>query len=194
MTWTDTGDVVLFGNPRSLLSRFIQWGDGSDVSHVGVVIRDPPWLGGDAAGAYLLESGYEDFPDVEDHEYKFGVRLSKLDDVVDAYRAAGGRVRLRKLETDVAWTDEQLRAIHSDVHNRPYDASPSTWVRDFCNVRGGEGDADRFDCSALVSYVYRGLGLLSPDANWTLVTPTAYLRTELLPLNPGVALGECIEL
>lgn len=192
--WIETGDVLLFGNPRSWLSRFIQWGDGSDVSHVAVAVRNPPWLDR-LDGLYLMESGTEPFPDVEDHEYKYGVRMSDLEQVVASYKAAGGTVRLRKLVTDRTWTDEQLRQVHLDVHNRPYDDAPSSWVEAFFGgIPGAPGHRDRFFCSALVAYVHRGLGLLSAAADWSVVSPTDYLHDAHLPLNPGVMLGECIEL
>jgi hypothetical protein len=191
--WIETGDVLLFGNPRSWLSRFIQWGDGTDVSHVAVAVRNPPWLDR-LDGLYVMEAGTEPFPDVEYHEYKYGVRMSTLEQVVQSYKDAGGTVRLRKLKTDRTWTEEQLRQVHLDVHNRPYDDTPSSWVEAFYSYEGGHGHRDRFFCSALVSYVFCGLGLLSPTANWSLISPTDYLRDEHLPLNSGVTLGECIEL
>jgi len=166
-----TGDLVFFGNPHTLLSRFIQWGDGSKVSHVGVVIENPPWLTEPAVA--LLESGFEDFPDIEIHEQNYGVRLSKLEDVVNAYQAAGGSVWVRRSVFEIG-NNDMLKHIHLQVHNRPYDDTPGTWIGDFFGWKRQPTDA-RFTCSALAAFVLKELGALAPDTDYTSVTPTMLL-------------------
>lgn len=174
----DTGDLVFFGNPSSLLSRFIQWGDCSKVSHVGVVVNNPPWLSEPVLA--LLESGSEDFPDIEIHEQHFGVRLSKLEDVVKAYRAAGGSVWVRCSVYELDPSPDTLNEIHLKVHNRPYDATPRTWIGDYLGWRDPATD-DRFTCSALAAFVLMKLGVLSPGTDYTAVTPATLLDDAYLP-------------
>jgi hypothetical protein len=177
MSELQTGDLFLFGNPHTLLSRFIQWGDGSNVSHVGVVLVDPPFLS--ERGIYLLESGSEPFPDVEIHEEQYGVRISKLEDVIRAYQAAEGNVWLRQCAFDLDPTDEELKHIHLEVHNRGYDDTTSTWVKDFWGWFGVRTDK-HFTCSGLAAFVLSKLGVLDNDIDWTHVTPTMLIDNDHL--------------
>lgn len=164
----DRGDLVFFGNRHTLLSRFIQFGDGSKVSHVGIVLKNPPWIL--EKGLYLLESGYENFPDVVTHEENFGVRISKLSDVVKAYQKAGGEVWVRRSVFEIGEDDDVLKKAYLAVQNRPYDATPRTWFDAFFGL-WGPPTAKRFTCSGLAAFFLIQLGVFT-DVDWTYVTPT----------------------
>jgi len=183
-----TGDVVLFYNRQSWLSWTIALFDRSTCSHVGLVLRDPPF-DGVPPGVYLLESGYEPFPDVEDHASSiYGVRLSKLDDVIRAYGAHTIRAR-RLLATPTPITPALVCKVHAAVHGKPYDLCVTHWAM-FAMGLHGERTEKTFQCAAMVTYVLMLLGLVNPDADWTFTTPGEYgCRFAELPLRDNVVYG-----
>lgn len=179
-----TGDVVLFYNRNTWLSWTIALFDWSDCSHVGLVLKDPP-IDGLAPGTYLLESGFEDFGDVEDHAASiYGVRLSKLDDVLRAYGSTDIHAR-RLRATPGPVTDAMVRKLHAAVHGKPYDMQITHWVEFALGAHGKRTDRE-FQCAALVTYALTVLGVVPPTVDWTFATPADYgRRVDALPLLPG---------
>lgn len=182
-----TGDVLLFYNARALISRTIAYFDGTDCSHVAIVVKNPPW-GGLPRGVYLLESGYEDFDDVESHVERYGVRLSMIDDVLRAYGSHD--IHVRRLVQHPRWTDAALCAAHDLVHGKPYDMDPADWLAFINHETPHPPTDDRYVCSAMVTRVLIKLAVVAPDCNWTFVTPAEYgQRLAELPLVPGARFG-----
>ena len=82
----ETGDIILFNERKSMISRVIDFFTYSEFSHIGIVIKDPTFTVEPLKGLYLLEStGVKDGVDAEDEEEKIGVQLRKLDDVISLY-------------------------------------------------------------------------------------------------------------
>jgi len=182
-----TGDVLLFYNAQALISRTIAYFDGTDCSHVAIVVKNPPW-GGLPRGLYLLESGYEDFDDVECHVERYGVRLSMLDDVLRAYGSHD--IHVRRLVQHPRWTDAALCAAHDLVHGKPDDMDPADWFAFVNHETPHPPTDDRYVCSAMVTRVLIKLAVVAPDCNWTFVTPAEYgQRLAELPLAPGARFG-----
>lgn len=180
----NTGDVVLFYDADSLISRTIAYFDGSDCSHVGFVIKDPSWL---PSGVYLLESSYDTFPSAEGDD-NIGVRISLLSEVIAAYPSKN--IHVRRLLKPHNWTADDIAAIHRSVHGVDYDMDPTHWV-EFALGMHGKRTTKEYQCAALVSYVYVRLGLLPKDYDWTFATPACYgARLDLMPFCEGVQLGE----
>lgn len=187
-TTLNTGDVVLFYDSHSLKDRFLAWGAGAPCSHVGMVVRNPPWLEeGDREGVYLLESGYEGFPDAEDGQVKFGVQLVQLDSAIANYGSPN--IHVRRLIRHPWWTDTELAAMHALVHNKPYDTTPEHWAAAFFHRPDlVERTDERYWCSALVTRLYVELGMLPAEFDWTAVSPAAFEKLTL-PLLDTAALG-----
>jgi hypothetical protein len=177
----DTGDILLFhhhndfsGIGKTIFSVFtdlIMWATGSMYSHTALIIKDPKFTNPPLKGLYILESSWENFPDVENHEYKLGVELEEFEKVMDTYK--DGQVYWRKL--DCTRDDnfyEKLEEAHSVVHNRPYDVIPSDWIKAALHINKGNVQKKKtFWCSALVAYIYTYLGFLPENTPWTLVSP-----------------------
>lgn len=175
---------MLFRNKNSAISNIIAWGGQSAYSHVGMVVVNPPWRT-DLHGVFLLESNVEPYRDAEDNEFKCGSTLSPLREVVKAYGSSN--IHVRRLITDYRWTDNQLIKAHSVVHNRPYDFIWGHWVRAFLGM-SIPPSYRAYWCSALVADVYRMLGLLPKDYDYTAATPQSFALGEKLPLQNGAIL------
>jgi len=176
-----TGDIILFHHTNnftslsngfmSIFGNLIEYITGSKYSHVGIIIRDPKFLNQQKKGLYILESGWEDFPDVEDNEYKLGVELEEFDKVFNTYDK--GNIYWRKLNCKRdAHFYKNLTEAHSIVHNRLYDTIPTDWIKAALKINKGDTQKKtKFWCSALVAYIYTYLGLLPKNIPWTLISP-----------------------
>jgi hypothetical protein len=182
-----TGDVLLFYDPHTWLSWAIAKFSGARTcSHVAMVIVDPSWV--DESGIYEIESGWwKDLPDVEDHENKYGVRMSNIKDVIERYGV--DNIHVRQLEKHPSWTETDLKEAHLSVHNIHYDDRPTDWAMAFVG-ESGQRTTETFWCTALVAYLYVRLKLCPADLNWSFVTPAAFTtHPEELPLKDEVVLG-----
>jgi hypothetical protein len=186
----DTGDLILF-QQNWWLGNLISYFTESNYSHCGVIVKDPDFGPEPLKGLYLLEStGLEDVEDAEDHEVKFGVQLRDFKEIYDTFQ---GNLYWRKLNCKRTRTFyERLRSTHSIIHNKPYDKYPNDWVKAKYNIQiGNVHRTDTFFCSALCSFVYVGLGLLSLNTEWTIITP-AELGTEVKSEGEKVKFINCI--
>jgi len=186
----DTGDLILF-QQNWWLGNLISYFTESNYSHCGVIVKDPDFGPEPLKGLYLLEStGLEDVEDAEDHEVKFGVQLRDFKEIYNTFQ---GNLYWRKLNCKRTRTFyERLRSTHSIIHNKPYDKYPNDWVKAKYNIQiGNVHRTDTFFCSALCSFVYVGLGLLSLNTEWTIITP-AELGTEVKSDGVKVKFINCI--
>ena len=171
----DTGDIILFhGKPRtcgkSIFSCLISKCTCSKYTHAGIVIRDPTFASRPLRGLYIMESvGFENIPDVENNQKKFGVQLRNLYDVLSSYE---GKVYWRQLiceRTNNFY--KELAAAHSIVHNKPYDFGMG-YVKALFDLRIGDVQKnDEFFCSSLVAFLYVVWNFLPVHTPWSIVTP-----------------------
>ena len=174
---------MLFYDPASWISRAIDYLSGSDYSHTGMIIVDPPWIA--EKGVYLIQSGNEPIGNVEDGTRKFGVCMFKFSSILAIYP---GRVAVRHLHN--AYVDPGLLATtHHHVHELPYNLNPIDWIRagylsKMHRHHTGAAETDkRFWCSALVAYIYVHMGWLPADYDYTYAAPSAFGRfADELPL------------
>lgn len=176
----ETGDILLF-HPTSqyrslkqicstIFESLIMGVTHSIYSHAAIIVKNPQFTNPFLEGLYVLESGYEGFPDAEDNEIKLGVELVKFEDVLRTFK---GNIYHRKLTCERTEDFyDKLSAAHSVVHNRPYDLIPSDWFKAALRINMGATQRKKtFWCSALVAYIYTQLGFLPKDTPWTLVSP-----------------------
>ena len=179
----DTGDILLFSG-SSILGRFLEFFGRSKYSHVGIVLKNPKFLN-DALedGIYILESSSNNTPDSEDHMYKIGVQIHKLEDVLNEYNK--GCVYVRKLNCirdDFFYN--KLSNIHKEIHNKPYDLNISDWIMAKYNLDKEikpnplYKTTKYFWCSALVCFIFKELGFIKKDINWTLIAPREFSSIE----------------
>ena len=165
----ETGDIILFSG-NYFLSYIVEYFTNSLYSHVGVVLKNPNLGDARFKGIYLLESGFENTPDPENHRIKKGVQIINLEDKIKNYK---GRIYVRKLHcTRDKKFYEKIIEIHSTVHNIPYDLNPIDWIKAYYKLDIGNTQKENtYWCSALVSFVYVELGFLDKNIAWTLISP-----------------------
>lgn len=178
-----TGDLLLFRG-TSWVSWLVEWFGVSRYSHVGIVVKNPVFLGLDLEdGTYILESSWNNTPDAEDHQMKFGVQLHLLDDVLKEYSKGSVMTRKVNCERNDAFY-QKLTELHKEIHDKPYDTTPWDWLcakyNMICPLPSDPAykTTKRFWCSALVSYLYCQLGIMEKDVNWSLVAPREFSSTE----------------
>lgn len=191
-----TGDILLMGTKNFWFSRIVEKVSGSQWSHVGIVLKDPIWINPALQGYYFWQSGIEDFPDVENDEKKFGVRLDDLEEILESY---DGYVSVRKLNTPEPIQDmiEKLKKIHKVVHGKSYDLDILDFLGANEQIEISNGwfskyskKTTSFFCSALVGYIYSHLGLLPADTEWTKCEPKTFSEKNInFKLELGCSLG-----
>ena len=166
-----TGDVLLFADHSWYPSRFIEFATHSKYSHVGIVLRDPCFGEESLKGLYILEStAFIDADDVETHTRVSGVQINRFDKVYDITE---GEIYWRRLHID---RNNDFNDIMTDVHRltfgKGYDYDPKDWIKAFFDIHNSNDErTDKFDCSALVAFIYDRLGLLIKPVDWTIIRP-----------------------
>ena len=73
------------------------------------------------------KSSFNNTPDSEDHLYKLGVQIHRLEDVLKEY--SPGSVFVRHIDTERDDTFyKKLSDIHKEIHNKPYDLDINDWL------------------------------------------------------------------
>jgi hypothetical protein len=198
----DTGDILLFNTRRYWYDRLIEKFTYSKFSHVGVILKDPYYLSDNCKiGIFLLESGRENFTDVSNNDFIYGVQVVDLDKVVNGY--------VKSLQTDQNMGNLYYRKLKCErnkdffkiceqsikqVYNSPYDLLPQDWIKsELHNYNGDSTKIQRlntFWCSALASYLYTKLDFISHQTPWTLIQPTqfSFYEGRQLKLNDNITL------
>ena len=178
----ETGDMLLFTHKNdyhsvvnsflTIINNFVGWATGSKYTHSAIIVKDPTFTDKRVpSGLYVLESSYENFPDAEDHKYKFGVELEHLDKVLEDW---SGDVYVRKLHCD---RDDEFYSIlvkcHKTIHDKPYDLNVLDWIDAGLKedlLKDDPQNTNEFWCSALVTYLYTCWGFLPKNTPFTLIT------------------------
>jgi hypothetical protein len=187
----ETGDLLLFSTDK-WYSKIIEKGIHCKFSHVGIVLKNPTFLNENLNGYYLLESGRENFDDVIDHMIHFGVEIVPLQNVLDEYKQNNeGNIYYRKLKVD---RNEQFylnfKLAYDNVKNKPYNKNIFDWLEVLFGYKLFDKKiTNRFWCSALVSYIYVNLNILSKEIDWSLITPK-YFSDEKIDFINNCNLGE----
>src|SRR5437868_2855063 len=115
-------DIILFKGENYFYSYVVEFFTWSNFSHIGIVLKSPTYISPELTGTYLLESGVEPTPDCEDHQMKFGVQLTDLNELLDSYT---GRIYYRKLQCKLRDPIDNLRdkvlSVHKEIYDKPYD-------------------------------------------------------------------------
>lgn len=193
-----TGDILLFDNEggglMSIFSRVIQKCTESNITHVGMVLKDPKFIRPALEGYYVWESGWEGTSDPQDNKVKFGVQITPFEEIFQSYKKNKGKVYVRHVtcEKDL-FTTENLKKVHEIVYNKVYDIIPKDWVKALFRVDDDPQKTSRFWCSALLGYIYTQCGLLDDETDWSILRPSDFVSTYLQYIN-GVTLDELTEL
>jgi hypothetical protein len=172
----ETGDLILYKEPIGyskwwLFDKFVSAFTHSQWVHVGLVLKDPEWLG--LRGTYIWESGWTNIPDSVDKVRKFGVQVVPLDERIDT-----GTTYYRKYKGP-PMESSQLNNVYSHVVDKPYDIDPIDWVEAFIGYDFEPQKESRFWCSALVGCILTKMGVLEEDTDWSIMSPKDLSRSTL---------------
>ena len=172
----NTGDILLFderpeGCLWGFLDRCIKCCTNSKYSHSALALRNPSWLGL-PDGLYVWEStAFTGNKDAKDGDVKFGVQIQHFDEYTKKYKGnAHIYVRSAMPRAQQRFTEDFLKAVYHDVHNKPYDLWPQDWLDVILRI-GPKKTTDRFWCSAFVSYILTRAQILDRRTDWSEMTP-----------------------
>ena len=178
MNLTDlkTGDLILCVNQNKsglfgAFTSMIKWGTHSNYTHTGVILKDPSFIHPSLKGLYVWESSDENNPDPQDGKLKIGVQITPLLELINDYKN-NGHIFYRSIQCpNTCFSNENLKAVHDIVYDKPYDINPFDWIEAFIQKDSNPQKIDRFWCSALVGYIYTKCGLLQKDTDWSIMRP-----------------------
>lgn len=214
----DSGDLILFKG-SGFVSKIIEMYTNSEYSHVGIVLKNPiiakKYLKCNdkndiqfdeenklkdtvrLRGLYLLESGYENFTDIEG-DYKYGVQIVPLKKMLSEF---SGKIYHRKLISRFSDIGCKICIEYSNIRDKPYDTNLIDLLSLELNIEHPEKvyksalwnwfktdhqKMDKFICSGLVAYIYTKIGLMPNNTEWSLCMPKYFTSENRdLVLNGG---------
>ena len=194
----NTGDILLFdyegGGSMGIFSWLIKKATKSNITHVGMVLKDPVFINPSLKGYYVWESGWEGTPDPQDGKVKFGVQITPFEEIFQNYKKKNGKIYVRRVTCPVnLFTTEKLLQIHEIVYDKIYDIIPTDWIEAAFRRDDNPQKTSRFWCSALVGYIYTQCGCLHPGTDWSMIRPSDFVEDYLQYIN-DIELSELIEL
>lgn len=180
-----TGDLILFDNNQSsgifsYIASLIKYGTHSNYTHIGMILKDPTYIHKSLKGTFVWESGWEGTPDPQDGKIKMGVQITPIHEMVNYYNKTGGKIFIRKIETELNKNDDnypfrpsKLKEIHDLVYDKPYDMNPFDWVDAALGIAPSK-HTNKYWCSAFVGYVYVKAGILDPVTDWSELSPSDF--------------------
>lgn len=171
----DTGDILLFSGSGIFPSKIIEFMTDSDISHIGIVLKNPCIFGKQYEGYYIFEStAFIDAKNVESGKYTSGVQINELSKVFDT---TNGSIFWRKLNVDRNKDfNEIMEQSYRLTKGASYDYDPEDWIKAFFDIHTGDEEKNtEYICSALASFLYDRLGLLQKPVDWTIVRPVDWV-------------------
>lgn len=193
-----TGDLILFSG-SSWFSKFIEYFTNSNVSHVGIIVENPPM---DIIQLYNLDKKettflFESVINLETNEY--GVNLIPLRQRIKKY---DGEVYIRFIENLHASNEELMRIIRPELeteYKHGYDYNPLHFLECYAfneltglskylaDIMSDPRRTDRVFCSALVAYCYSIMGLIKDDIKWSYIEPEYFESLNNLEMGAGLS-------
>ena len=194
----NTGDILLFdyegGGSMGIFSWLIKKVTKSNITHVGMVLKDPVFINPSLKGYYVWESGWEGTPDPQDGKVKFGVQITPFEEIFQNYKKKNGKIYVRRVTCPInLFTTEKLLQIHEIVYDKIYDIIPTDWIEAAFRRDDNPQKTSRFWCSALVGYIYTQCGCLHPGTDWSMIRPSDFVEDYLQYIN-DIELSELTEL
>ena len=193
-----TGDILLFdyegGGSMGIFSWLIKKATKSNITHVGMVLKDPVFINPSLKGYYVWESGWEGTPDPQDGKVKFGVQITPFEEIFQNYKKKNGKIYVRRVTCPInLFTTEKLLQIHEIVYDKIYDIIPTDWIEAAFRRDDNPQKTSRFWCSALVGYIYTQCDCLHPGTDWSMIRPSDFVEDYLQYIN-DIELSELTEL
>lgn len=167
----ETGDILFFSN-SDFISKFIEKCTSSNVSHAILILKNPSFL--DLPdGYYGIEANLFNQKDEILQQLSIKTKTRKLEDIIGDY-VSPLSIYHRHLNID---RNEEFYNILKEtiIHLQSvfYDTNPIDWII----AEYGDNYADKFVeyesmfCSAVCTYIYIKLGLISEHVEYIYVSP-----------------------
>jgi len=179
----ETGDLLLY-QTYELSTETVSYFTPCTYTHVSIILKRPTWLDPELTDDYyILESVIDNTKGDISHSASKDIKVISLHYVYDNYTMNQlGHLYVRKLHAQIPIhkIHERVKHAHDTIKNDTYDTSVSNWIT---ALRLMDTKVSSFNlfyqyhnrktmwCSALVAYVYKECGFLSPDIPWTIVNP-----------------------
>ena len=149
-----TGDLIFFKKYDGmwLIGKLIQWWTQSPFIHVGMILKDPKFLG--LKGTYLWQA-----------EPLGGVTVTPF---------KPDRKWWSRKYIGPPLDNEKLHDIFDITNGKPYDKNPMDWIEAMIGKDFKPQRTNAFWCSALVGCILTKLEILDNSTDWSIMSP-AYL-------------------
>lgn len=149
-----TGDLIFYKKYNGLwfIGSLIQWWTQSPYIHVGMILKDPKFLG--LKGIYIWQA-----------EPLGGVTVTPFNKSRQFY--------IRHY-IDQPLSNESLHDIFEITNGKPYDKNPMDWIEAMIGHDFKPQRTNAFWCSALVGCILTKLNILDKTTDWSIMSP-AYL-------------------
>jgi len=150
----NTGDLVFFKKYDGmwLFGKLIQWWTQSPFIHIGMILKDPKFLG--LKGTYLWQA-----------EPLGGVTVTPF---------KPDRKWWKRKYIGPPLDNEKLHYIFDITNGKPYDKNPMDWIEAMVGKDFKPQRTNSFWCSALIGCILTKLSILDSSADWSIMSP-AYL-------------------
>jgi len=147
-----SGDLVFFTKYDDLwiLSKLIKWWTQCDYIHVGILLKDPKFLG--LKGVYIWQT-------------------DSLGSVTITPFTSNRKYWIRNY-IGVPLNNENLDDIFKITNGKPYDKSPMDWIKAMIGNNFQPQITNSFWCSALVGCILTKLKILDNKTDWSIMSPT----------------------
>lgn len=191
-----TGDLILFDNAGcNLFSRLIKYFTRSEITHVGIILKDPDFTENPLKGYYVWESGWEGDPDPQDGKIKFGVQITPLDEICDKYKQGGSGIFIKRIKCPPDYFNtKKLKEIHSVVYDKIYDCFPPDMILALMGKDKHPQKTSRFWCSALTGYIYTQCNILASNTDWSIIIPVDFASNKDLTFINHTLLGDMFQI
>ena len=147
----ETGDLIFYKkyNGLWLIGRLIQWWTESPYIHVGMILKDPKFLG--LTGIYMWQA-----------EPLGGVTITPFNTTrpFNIKKYIGGPMK-----------NEKLHDIFEITNGKPYDKNPMDWIEAIIGKDFKPQRTNSFWCSALVGCILTKLNILDKKTDWSIMNP-----------------------
>ena len=169
----DTGDMIGVGDvSNSMFSRLIRFTTRSSISHVAVVVKNPPYH---CKGLYILEANSDE---MHVHCIPFAFFLAQYKHATFYYR----KINFQRS------TEFYLNFYHlfNNAIGKPYlmdflrfalaECASNTPTKVFLSPQ-------KFFCSSLCTYIYKSLAMISKDIDPERITPSEIFEGDIIDTN-----------
>ena len=150
----NTGDLIFFKKYDGmwLIGKLIQWWTKSPFIHVGMILKDPKFIG--LKGVYIWQA-----------EPLGGVTVTPF---------KPDRSWWSRKYIGPPLDNEKLHDIFDITNGKPYDKNPIDWIEVMVGKDFKPQRTNSFWCSALVGCILTKLGIFDKTTDWDIMSP-AYL-------------------